>query len=376
MKKILIVFGTRPEAIKLAPLISELNKEPQFKVIVCSTGQHKEMLQSVLGTFSIKLDVELNLMKKDQDLFDITSNTILKLNETLKKHQPDLLIVQGDTSTAYISGVAAFYSKIKIAHVEAGLRSYNKFSPFPEEFNRRSISLISDYNFCPTKLNAQNLLSEGIKKETVYITGNTVIDALLIAKDKLNNNALKDNFVKIFGENFFNKEFILITLHRREKFGKQFIETLDSLAEIAKQYPEFNFVYPVHLNPNVTAPVEKILKKNRSFYLIKPLDYLSFLYLMNKCKFIVTDSGGIQEEAYVFKKLVIVMRDVTERSEAVKAGYSFLVGNDKKKFSNIFSMIIKNLNSGVNYFKSKNPYGDGNASQKISDILKKNLLEN
>jgi UDP-N-acetylglucosamine 2-epimerase (non-hydrolysing) len=376
MKKILIVFGTRPEAIKLAPLISELNKEPQFKVIVCSTGQHKEMLQSVLGTFSIKLDVELNLMKKDQDLFDITSNTILKLNETLKKHQPDLLIVQGDTSTAYISGVAAFYSKIKIAHVEAGLRSYNKFSPFPEEFNRRSISLISDYNFCPTKLNVQNLLSEGIKKETVYITGNTVIDALLIAKDKLNNNALKDNFVKIFGENFFNKEFILITLHRREKFGKQFIETLDSLAEIAKQYPEFNFVYPVHLNPNVTAPVEKILKKNRSFYLIKPLDYLSFLYLMNKCKFIVTDSGGIQEEAYVFKKLVIVMRDVTERSEAVRAGYSFLVGNDKQKFSNIFSMIIKNLNSGVNYFKSKNPYGDGNASQKISDILKKNLLEN
>lgn len=376
MKKILVVFGTRPEAIKLAPLVKELKKNKLFKTYVCSTGQHKEMVKQVLDIFNLNLDFEMNIMKKNQDLFEISSNSISKFKKVLDEVEPDLVIVQGDTTTAFTASLAAFYKKIKIAHIEAGLRSFNKFHPYPEEVNRKIISLLADFHFAPTKAAADNLLKEGIKKDKVFVTGNTVIDSLFEAQKKIVGKQLPNKIIidhsKYLPNSLFDKKFILITLHRREKFGDELEKILLAIKYLANKY-DYNFVYPVHLNPNVQIPVNKILKDNKNIFLLPPLDYLSFIYLMSRCHLLLTDSGGIQEESFVFKKPLIVIRDVTERNEAIKAGYAFLTGSDPKKIKNAFADIDTKLNNHYNFFEGKNPFGDGKASTKIVDILKREL---
>ncbi len=376
MKKILVVFGTRPEAIKLAPVIKRLKNEKTFKTYVCSTGQHKEMVRQVLDIFDIRLDYDLNIMKKNQDLFEISSNSISKFKKVLDEVNPDLLIVQGDTTTAFTASLAAFYKKIKIAHVEAGLRSFNKFHPYPEEINRRIISLITDYHFAPTKGASDNLIREGVKRNKVFVTGNTVIDSLNEARKKIENKAsskkIKSKLLKYLPNTFSDEKYILITLHRREKFGEEFEKMLLTIKDLAKNY-NYNFVYPVHLNPNVRIPVNQILNDSDNIFLLPPLDYLSFIYLMSKCHFILTDSGGIQEESFVFKKPLIVMRDVTERKEAIRAGYAFLSGSNRQKIKKTFQQIDKQLNKQYNYFKGKNPFGDGKSSERIVNILQREL---
>ncbi len=376
MKKIMIIFGTRPEAIKMAPVIDVLRREKEIETVVCSTGQHREMLKQVLEIFNIEIDFDLDLMRANQDLFDISVNSLNKLKEVLTEHTPDILMVQGDTSTAFISALAAFYKRIKIAHVEAGLRSYNINSPYPEEANRRFISVISDYNFAPTEDAKQNLIKEGFEKEKIYVTGNTVVDALHMVKEKLNNLELsaKNEYElnNSFGENLFAKPFILVTMHRREKFGDEFKSVLKTLKEIALQRPEYNFIYPVHLNPNVQVPVNEILKGVKNIKLIPPQDYFKFIYLMSKCLFIMTDSGGVQEECFVFEKPVIVLRDVTERNEAIKAGYAFLVSSNEKLIKEKFFEIENNLKNGYNYFNCENPFGNGKSAEIIKEILLNN----
>lgn len=377
MKKILIIFGTRPEAIKLAPVIKALRKERSFRTIVCSTGQHDEMLKQVVHLFKIKIDFDLNLMKPGQDLFEITSGSTEKLKVVFNNVKPDFLIVQGDTTTAFTSALSAFYSKVKVAHVEAGLRSSNIYSPFPEEVNRKIISVLADINFAPTFKAKDNLIAEGVPAKRIIITGNTVIDSLLEIKDKLNDASnvkkIESSFKKIIPGSLLDKEFILITIHRREKFGKTLKNTLKQLKEIAEENKAYNFIYPVHLNPNVKKPVEKILNNIANFKLLPPLDYLSFIYLMSGCRFIISDSGGIQEECYIFRKPIIVLRDNTEREEAVKAGYAFLAGGGGRDFKKIFYRVDKKLSGKYNFFESKNPFGDGKASEKIVQSIKKHF---
>lgn len=377
LKKIIIIFGTRPEAIKLAPVINILKKRKKFKVIVCSTGQHREMLNQVLDLFKIKIDIDLNLMKKNQDLFDITINASINLKTFLQEENPDLIMVQGDTTTAFISALAAFYLKTKIAHVEAGLRSNNKFSPYPEEANRRFISVITDFNFAPTNIAVKNLINEGINRKSIFLTGNTIVDALHEMKkfvvSKQNKNRFNSEFKNYFNGNIIDSEYILITLHRREKFGREFENVLQTLKEIAIARRNYKFIYPVHLNPNVEIPVKKHLKNQENFILIPPQNYLNFLTLMNNCKLIITDSGGVQEECYSFRKPVIVMRDVTERQEAVTAGYSFLVGSNSELTKQTFMNIEGKISSGFNFFPTKNPFGNGKSSESISKILEKVL---
>jgi UDP-N-acetylglucosamine 2-epimerase (non-hydrolysing) len=378
MKKIMVVFGTRPEAIKLAPVIQALKNEKDFKVIVCSTGQHREMLQQVLSIFDLIVDEDLDLMKNDQTLFDITAHSLTKLQSAIEKHEPDILMVQGDTTTAFTSALAAFYKKIMIAHVEAGLRSYDLFNPYPEEANRRFISVISNFNFVPTADSKENLLKEGFNPDSIFVTGNTVVDSLLQIKEKLDKpeleTGIKNNLESKYGRNIFNRKFILITLHRREKFGRELEELLKTLKELADKYLDYNFIYPVHLNPNVINPVRNVLGKTENFILAEPMDYLHFLYVMSRCYFIMSDSGGVQEECYVFNKPIIVMRDVTERNEAVKAGYAFLTGSNREKIFSQFQEIDFKLKNGFNFISTENPFGDGKASKRIVDILKHKLL--
>ncbi len=377
MKKILIIFGTRPEAIKLAPVIKALKSERTVQTIVCSTGQHDEMLQQVVKLFKIKIDYSLKLMKPNQDLFEITTRSIEKLKTVLNKIKPDLLVVQGDTTTAFTSALSAFYSKVKVVHVEAGLRSNNVYSPYPEEVNRKIISILADINFAPTFGAKNNLISEGVPARKITVTGNTVIDSLLEIRNKLNEKLverkIKSALKELIPDNLFDKEFILVTIHRREKFGKTLKNTLNQLKEIAGENKGYNFIYPVHLNPNVKKPVQNILNNIPNFKLLPPLDYLSFIYLMSKCRFIISDSGGIQEECYIFRKPIIVLRDNTEREEAVKAGYAFLAGGGNKDFKKVFYRIDKKLSQKFNFFKSKNPFGNGIASERIVKSIKKHL---
>ncbi len=377
MKNILVVFGTRPEVIKLAPVIHKLKNEKSFNTFICSTGQHREMLKQVLDIFSLEIDEDLDLMQPNQSLFDITINSLNKLNYTLEKYSPDLVIVQGDTTTAFVTALAAFYKKIKVAHVEAGLRSYDNYHPYPEEANRRFISVVSNFNFAPTEYSRRNLLNEGFEHKSVFVTGNTVVDALLSIKEILIDKKIQERInvqiTKLLGVNILTQPFILITLHRREKFGKEIRALLKIIKEIAEKYSEYNFVYPVHLNPNVAEPVKEILGNNKNIFLTEPLDYVSFLYLMSKCKFIMSDSGGVQEECFVFSKPIIVLRYVTERNEAVKAGYAFITGSDRKKILSHFDEIDSKINKGYNFFPKENPFGDGKASERIVNILKENL---
>lgn len=370
MKKILIVFGTRPEAIKLSPVIKKLKNEKGFKTIVCSTGQHNEMLNQVLNIFKIKVDFNLSLMKENQDLSDLTSLALSKLKKVLSGVKPDLLIVQGDTTTAFAAALTAFYCKVKTAHVEAGLRSNDNFSPFPEEVNRKIISILSDIHFAPTESSKINLISEGVNEKKIIVTGNTVIDSLMELKKQINKASSKK--ISFLSKDFFNKKFILITIHRREKFGTELLSIFKKLREISHKYENYNFIYPVHLNPNVKLPAEKILGNISNIILTPPLDYLSFIFLMSRCHFIISDSGGIQEESFVFKKPVIVLRDKTERTEAVDAGYAFLTNG--KNLDKVFSLVDKKLESNLNLFKMKNPFGDGKASLRITNILKKILI--
>lgn len=381
MKKILLVFGTRPEAIKMAPLVNEFKKHPNdFKTIVCVTGQHRQMLDQVLDLFEIVPEYDLNIMKPNQDLYDITSNVLLGIRDVLKEVKPDIVFVHGDTTTSTTSALAAFYQQIPVAHVEAGLRTHNMYSPWPEEINRQITSRIATYNFAPTKGTKENLLKEDISAEKIFVTGNTVIDALQFVIKKTNNSNeitlnVKDNLLKS-GYNINNisadKKIVLITGHRRENFGDGFLNICNAIKNLANKYREVDFIYPMHLNPNVRKPVLEILgdkTTNSNIYLIEPLDYLPFVYLMSKSYLLLTDSGGIQEEAPGLGKPVLVMRDTTERPEAVDAGTVFLVGTEVEKIEKYVSNLIENNELYLSMSKAQNPYGDGNASKRIVDYL-------
>jgi UDP-N-acetylglucosamine 2-epimerase (non-hydrolysing) len=379
-KKILLVFGTRPEAIKMAPLVKTFQKHSdQFDVSVCTTGQHREMLDQVLTLFEIKTDYDLNIMQHQQDLFDVTSRILIGMREVLQQSAPDIVLVHGDTVTALSVSLAAFYQKIAIGHVEAGLRTYNRYSPWPEEMNRRLTTQLATFHFAPTRLAQENLLSENVKESCIQITGNTVIDALQLAVDKISASAsMKHDLEAQLSEAGYNpdrltknRRLILITGHRRENFGDGFVEICQALKTLAEAYPAVDFVYPVHLNPNVQVPVRQLLREsaNRNIFLIPPLSYLPFVYLMKESYLLLTDSGGIQEEAPGLGKPVLVMRDTTERPEAVEAGTVRLVGANAQC---IVSSVRELLNNDDEYQKmtsAHNPYGDGHASERIVDFL-------
>ena len=372
--KILIVFGTRPEAIKMAPLIKHFQKYSQeFETAVCVTAQHREMLDQVLELFDIEPKYDLNIMKPNQDLFDISTKIITNLKPVLKEFNPDLVLVHGDTTTTFSASLAAFYAGIPVGHVEAGLRTGNKRAPFPEEMNRKLTGAIADIHFSPTNASKENLIREGVCINDIYVTGNTVIDALLSVVEKVrNDNFLREKFSKDFGFLDINKKMILVTGHRRENFGIGFENICHALADIAENNLDVDILYPVHLNPNVRKPVSDILEKRnlKNVYLIDPVDYLPFVYLMDRCYLIITDSGGVQEEAPSLGKPVLVMRETTERPEAVKAGTVLLVGTERKK---IVKETIDLLNDNEKYqsmSRAHNPYGDGKAAEKIVEIIK------
>jgi len=377
MKKVLIVFGTRPEAIKMAPLVKKLkNYTNDFKVNICVTAQHREMLDQVLKIFEIVPEYDLNIMKKNQNLYDITSNVILNMKEVLEDFKPDIVLVHGDTTTTSAASLAAFYQKIKIGHVEAGLRTWNIYSPWPEEANRQITGVLANYHFAPTENSKNNLLKENKKEENILVTGNTVIDALFMVLEKINNDfALKEKIEHFFEDlNInLNKKFILVTGHRRENFGEGFINICEALKTIALKNPDIDIIYPVHLNPNVRRPVNTILQNIKNVKLIEPLEYLKFVYLMSKSYIILTDSGGIQEEAPSLGKPVLVMRDTTERPEAVEAGTVKLVGTDKEKIITTVQELLENKDSYDKMSKAHNPYGDGKASERIVQFLREKL---
>jgi UDP-N-acetylglucosamine 2-epimerase (non-hydrolysing) len=371
IKKILVVFGTRPEAIKMAPVIKTLNSE--FDVNVCVTAQHREMMDQVLNIFDIEPNYDLNIMKSGQDLYDITSKILIGMKKVFSECAPDIVLVHGDTSTTMAAAISAFYAGIPIGHVEAGLRTNNLKAPFPEEFNRKIASVITDIHFAPTEQAYQNLIKEGVDKDSISITGNTVIDALHLVLNKARENNYPNALIEEckFLENDTNNQFILITGHRRENFGSGFEQICKGIALAAKNFPEINFIYPVHLNPNVQEPVRRILSPLKNIYLVEPLEYLPFIKLMDKSYFILTDSGGIQEEAPSLGKPVLVMRDETERPEAVDAGTVKLIGTDHKNiFSNI-KLLIEDKKVYEKMSKAHNPFGDGTACFKIKEILRK-----
>lgn len=375
MKKIniLISFGTRPEGIKLAPVIKCIEKQKdKFNLNICSTGQHKEMLNQVLNLFEIKPDIFLNLMTENQTLSLLSTKLFKKMEKVISDTSPDIVLVQGDTTTAFLTALIAFYRKIKVGHVEAGLRTYDKYNPFPEEINRQLISRIADFNFTPTKKTFSNLLSEGINSETIFITGNTIVDALIWMTSRIEKNKDKIESNEIF-KNLKNDKTILVTMHRRESFGKDIENICYALKIVASKYKDIKIVYPVHLNPNVRKPVFEILSKIDNIILTDPLDYGSFVWLMYKSFFIITDSGGIQEEAPTFKKPVLVIRNKTERTESVDMGISKLVGTSIDSIVDNISKLIGNKRIYDKMITNVNPYGDGKASEKIVDIIYNNL---
>lgn len=370
MKKLLFIFGTRPEAIKMVPVIREFGKYPElFNVKVCLTAQHREMLDQVMSFFNIKSDYDLDIMKHNQTLFDISAEIIKKIEPVLDAFKPDLVFVQGDTSTSFLGALAAFYKKIKVAHIEAGLRSYDKYAPFPEEINRRLISSLADFHFPPTQKSKESLKNEGFN-ENIFVVGNTVIDALLWGKELVEQNS------QIYSEFFnyinFSKPVILVTGHRRENFGEPFENICHAIKEISSNY-DVEIVYPVHLNPNVQKPVNELLSGLKNVHLIKPIDYPYLVWLMKNSHIVLTDSGGIQEEAPSLGKPVLVMREVTERQEGVEAGTAVLVGTDKNKIIDSISRLLNNRQEYEKMSKAVNPYGDGSTSRQIVEIIKRNL---
>ncbi|PKO98517.1 MAG: UDP-N-acetylglucosamine 2-epimerase (non-hydrolyzing) [Bacteroidetes bacterium HGW-Bacteroidetes-8] len=376
-KKIMLVFGTRPEAIKMAPLVKEFEKHPtEFETIVCVTGQHREMLDQVLKLFSIEPQYDLNIMKQSQDLYDITSRVLLGMRDVLLKSKPDLVLVHGDTTTSTASALAAFYQQIAVGHIEAGLRTHNIYSPWPEEMNRLITSRIATYNFSPTALSKENLIKEDIAEDKIIITGNTVIDALHIVINKIKNNSKLKIQLQLDLKNagyevnrlIGKRRLVLITGHRRENFGEGFINICYAIKTLTEKYAEVDFVYPMHLNPNVRQPINEIFGKYNSIsnlFFIEPLDYLPFVYLMEKCDIVLTDSGGIQEEAPGLGKPVLVMRTTTERPEALEAGTVKLVGTDYNKILSEVSLLLDNAKYYETMSKANNPYGDGMACKRI-----------
>lgn len=379
MKKILIVFGTRPEAIKMAPLVKEFQKHASFfETKVCVTAQHREMLDQVLELFDIIPDYDLDIMKPGQNLYSITANVLLGMKPILMDFKPDVVFVHGDTSTTFAASLAAFYQQISVAHIEAGLRTGNIYSPWPEEANRKLTTQITKYFFAPTLTSKNNLLEENVKKEHVVITGNTVIDALFLTIAKIKSNKeLELDIIKDLASNSYklknDKKIILVTGHRRENHGQGFINICTALSKIALKNPNIDIVYPVHLNPNVQKPVQELLSGIDNVYLIKPLQYEQFVYMMEKSLFIITDSGGVQEEAPSLGKPVLVMRNTTERPEALEAGTVRLVGTDTNLIIEQAQKLISNTVSYDNMSKASNPYGDGSASVKIVSYIKNNL---
>ncbi|WP_405375842.1 non-hydrolyzing UDP-N-acetylglucosamine 2-epimerase [Pseudobutyrivibrio sp.] len=383
MKTLLLVFGTRPEAIKMCPLVLEFKKHPDvFNTLVCVTGQHREMLDQVLNLFEIKPDYDLNIMKPNQDLYDITSNVLLGMRDVLTEAKPDVVFVHGDTTTSSATALAAFYKQIPVAHIEAGLRTGNIYSPWPEEMNRLITGRIATYNFAPTPLSRQNLLKENVDDSKITVTGNTVIDALHWVVNKISSNAdltesLKQEMLS-FGYDVSRLEqgrrLVLITGHRRENFGEGFLNICHSIKHLSEKYPDVDFVYPVHLNPNVRKPVFDILASIENVFLIEPLSYLPFVYMMEKSHLLLTDSGGVQEEAPGLGKPVLVMRNTTERPEAVDAGTVILVGTDKDKIINGVSDLLENKNGLYDRMAhAVNPYGDGKACGRVVKWLEEKL---
>ena len=383
MREIMLVFGTRPEAIKMAPLVKEFQKySEEFKTIVCVTGQHREMLDQVLQIFDITPDYDLNIMKQGQDLYDVTARVLTGMRDVLKKVQPDVVLVHGDTTTSTASALAAFYQQIPVGHVEAGLRTHNIYSPWPEEMNRLITGRIATYHFSPTPLSCQNLQNEGVAEKFLFVTGNTVIDALYMVVDKIKNDKSLDikleQILKKSGydinRSIKGKKIVLITGHRRENFGDGFISICHAIKRLAKKYPEVDFVYPMHLNPNVRRPIHEVFGESLSeldnMFFIEPLEYLSFVYLMEKATIVLTDSGGIQEEAPSLGKPVLVMRDTTERPEALEAGTVKLVGTNYEKIVSEVSALLDNQDYYDKMSKAVNPYGDGLACKRIVEILK------
>ena len=380
MKCILLVFGTRPEAIKMAPLVKEFQKYPEtFKTIVCVTGQHREMLDQVLRIFDIQPDYDLNIMKQGQDLYDVTARVLTGMREVLKETQPDIVLVHGDTTTSTAAALAAFYQQIPVGHIEAGLRTHNIYSPWPEEVNRQITGRIATYHFAPTSLSKDNLLQEGVSEERIIVTGNTVIDALYMVVEKIKNDGILscelEKVLKASGYDISRlsdgRKLVLITGHRRENFGDGFISMCKAIKSLSEKYPEVDFVYPMHLNPNVRKPIHEVFGESQraNLFFIEPLEYLSFVYLMEKSAIVLTDSGGIQEEAPGLGKPVLVMRDTTERPEALEAGTVKLVGTDYDKIVNEVSGLLDSQEYYEKMSKAINPYGDGKACSRIVKAL-------
>ena len=380
MKKIMLVFGTRPEAIKMAPLVKEFQKHPdKFETIVCVTGQHREMLDQVLKIFEITPDYDLNIMKQGQDLYDVTARVLTGMRDVFKVCKPDVVLVHGDTTTSTAAALAAFYQQIPVGHVEAGLRTHNIYSPWPEEMNRQITGRIATYNFSPTSLSAQNLKDENAHGQ-IFVTGNTVIDALHLVVNKLKNDkALADEQVKVLANAGYDvtrldggKKLVLITGHRRENFGEGFINMVTAMKDLSEKYPDVDFVYPMHLNPNVRKPIHEVFGEDLTrpnFFFIEPLQYLEFVYLMEKSTIVLTDSGGIQEEAPGLGKPVLVMRDTTERPEALTSGTVHLVGTDYNRIVTEVSTLLEDSEAYNKMAQAVNPYGDGHACERICQSL-------
>lgn len=381
MKKVMLVFGTRPEAIKMCPLVKEFQKHnDEFETIVCVTGQHREMLDQVLNIFEVKPDFDLNIMKQGQDLYDVTARVLTGMRDVFKDCKPDVVLVHGDTTTSTAAALAAFYQQIPVGHVEAGLRTHNIYSPWPEEMNRQITGRIASYNFSPTPLSESNLKEEKAQGE-IYVTGNTVIDALHMVVDKLKNDETlakeQEGILKKAGYDVNRladgRKLVLITGHRRENFGEGFIHMVTAIKDLKNKYPEVDFVYPMHLNPNVRKPIHEVFGEDLSnlgnMFFIEPLQYLEFVYLMEKATIVLTDSGGIQEEAPGLGKPVLVMRDTTERPEALASGTVHLVGTDYQKIMDEVSTLLEDDNAYEKMSKAVNPYGDGKACERIVKIL-------
>lgn len=383
MKRIMLVFGTRPEAIKMAPLVKEFQKNTKdFQTIVCVTGQHREMLDQVLSIFEIKPDYDLNIMKQGQDLYDVTARVLTGMRDVLKEANPDIVLVHGDTTTSTAAALAAFYQQIPVGHVEAGLRTHNIYSPWPEEMNRQLTGRIATYHFAPTPLSKQNLLMENVAEDRITVTGNTVIDALYMVVDKIKQDkeldAMLERSLRDAGYDVARlkdgKALVLITGHRRENFGDGFISMCRAIKALTEKYPDVDFVYPMHLNPNVRRPIHEVFGEDlsglKNMFFIEPLEYLSFVYLMEKSTLVLTDSGGIQEEAPGLGKPVLVMRDTTERPEALEAGTVKLVGTDYDRIVSEVSALLDDSAYYDRMSKAVNPYGDGLACKRIVDVLR------
>ena len=380
MKTIMLVFGTRPEAIKMCPLVKEFQKHAEdFKTVVCVTGQHREMLDQVLQIFDVKPDYDLNIMKQGQDLTDVTAGVLIGLRDVFKECRPDVVLVHGDTTTSAAGALAAFYAQIPVGHIEAGLRTHNIYSPWPEEMNRQITGRIATYNFSPTPLSEKNLIEERAHGN-IYVTGNTVIDALHLVVDKFKTDATlaqeQDNVLAQAGYDITRlnggKKLVLITGHRRENFGDGFIRMVTAMKNLSEKYPEVDFIYPMHLNPNVRKPIHEVFGEDftrPNFFFIEPLQYLEFIHLMSKATIVLTDSGGIQEEAPGLGKPVLVMRDTTERPEALASGTVHLVGTDYDKIMNEVSILLEDVVAYEKMSKAVNPYGDGQACRRIADVL-------